>query len=259
MAGWASFRKRENNRHPARGVGGLVELSAEMARLSASLGPLAYAQAPGHGRILQFVAARTGEGTSTVAREFAFFSAQQLNRPVWLVDLDFMGATQFNLISSAPDRYGRVGSAAGASPDGSAFFTVQPQAKDRTGKLVPPARYLVAHPVGGPNLWVTRFRRENLAPGQNVHVVPDASYWDVLRRHADMIIIDAPSAQHSRAAGLIAPHVDASVLVVAADAGDSRPPALLRSALGAAGGKVAGIFYNRSEVEAPGLLKRVLP
>ncbi|MDD3836297.1 MAG: sugar kinase, partial [Phenylobacterium sp.] len=61
----------------------MVDLSAEMAGLWASLG----APAAGAGRIVQFIAARRGEGASTVAREFAHFAARRAGRSVWLVDL----------------------------------------------------------------------------------------------------------------------------------------------------------------------------
>lgn len=236
-----------------------LDLTSEMARLAASLGPLAYAQAPGHGRILQFASARRGEGVSTVAREFARFSAHQLRRPVWLVDLDLMNGGQFDTLAANPHRFGRMGGAAGASPDGSVFFTIQPQARDPDGRPVPPARYLVAHPVGGANLWVTRFRRDRLAPGQQVRLTPGSGWWDVMRRHAELIVVDAPSAEFSPAAAMIAPSCDATVLVVAADAGDARSPALLKSAIAAAGGRVAGLFFNRVQVELPPVLRAVLP
>ncbi len=228
----------------------MVDLTSEMARLAAALGPLAHAQAPGHGRVLQFASARTGEGTSTVAREFARLAAAQLRRPVWLIDLDLQGAAQSTFIGAHPAVFGAMGGAAGASPDGSAFFTVRPQAMDQAGKPVPAARYLVAHPVGGPNLWVTRFRREMLQPGQAAYVTPGSAYWDVMRRHAELVIIDAPSADRSQASIMLAPHADATVLVVAADAGDARPPALLKSAISAGGGRVAGLFFNRAEIES---------
>lgn len=260
MFGRSSARRKETPEWtgaPADGAG--VDMTSEMARLAAALGPLAYAQAPGHGRVLQFAAARRGEGTSTVAREFARFASTQLRRPVWLVDLDLAGSPQYAAMMQNPDRFGRVGSAAGASPDGSCFFTVQPQARDAQGQFVPPARYLVAHPVGGPNLWVTRFRRELLAPGQHAHLVPSQTWWDVMRRHADLIVVDSPSAELSQAAAMLAPSCDATVLVVAADAGESRPPALLKSAITASGGKVAGLFFNRARMEPSTLVKAILP
>lgn len=235
----------------------MVDLTSEMARLAASLGLLASARAPGHGRVLQFAAARSGEGTSTVAREFARFASAHARRPVWLIDLDLTGGTQHAAIAAQPSLYGRLGAAAGGSPDGSAFYTVRPPARDDDGGPVPDARYLVAHPVGGANFWVSRFRKERLHPGQNVSIVPTPAYWNVMRRHAELIVIDAPSAQTSQASVMIAPFADATVLVVAADAGEAGPPALLKSALQAGGGRTAGLFFNRVEIEPPRLFKGI--
>jgi Mrp family chromosome partitioning ATPase len=252
---WKAAREAKRT-GPARGLGP-IDLSSEMERLAASLGSLAHAQAPGYGRVLQFVAARSGEGTSTVAREFAWLAAARLRKRVWLVDAGLMGPGQINAIAAHPGRYGSLGGAAGASPDGSCFFGVRPQAADPSGRPIPPARYLVAHPVSGPNLWVTRFRREQLAPGQSAYIVPGSAYWDVMRKHAELVIIDAPAADRSQAATLLAPHADATVLVVAADAGDSRAPAMLSSAIAGVGGRVAGLFYNRAEIETLPMLQAI--
>ena len=52
--------------------------------------------------------------------------------------------------------------------------------------------------------------------------------------------------------------MDQTVLVVAADEADVRAPAKLRDAINAAGGHVAGLFFNRGTVERPGFLKAFL-
>lgn len=236
----------------------MVDLTSEMAQLWASLGPFASAPTPGHGRVLQFVSARAGEGTSTVAREFAVYASHRTRRPVWLVDLDLTRGAQHGVISREKARYGALGAPAAASPDGSVFFTVQPPGRGADGRPFPDARYLVAHPVGGPRLWVTRFRREQLRAEQTVHIVPGAGYWTALRRHAELVVVDAPAADHSRAAVMLAPFVDASVLVVAADDGDAAGPSSLKAAINGAGGRCAGVFVNRVSIEPPGFMKAVL-
>ncbi len=65
--------------------------------------------------------------------EFARFAAGRSDRPVWLVDLDLQGGGQHGAISADPSRYGVLGRGAAASPDGSAFFTVQPPGRDAQG------------------------------------------------------------------------------------------------------------------------------
>jgi Mrp family chromosome partitioning ATPase len=232
----------------------MVDLTPEMAQLWGSLG----APLPGHARVVQFVAARTGEGTSTVAREFARFASKRVQKAVWLVDLDLLDAPQHRAIAEDVARYGVMGRQSAASPDGSAFFTVQPPTRGPDGRPWPDARYLVAHAVGGSHLWVTRFRREILQPEQRVSVLPTGDYWRALRRHAEIVVIDAPAADRSGAAMAVAPFADFNILVVAADEGDAAGPAALRDAITAAGGRCAGLVFNRAKADPPGFLKAIL-
>jgi hypothetical protein len=234
----------------------MVDLSSEMGGLWATLG----APAPGRARVIQFAAARQGEGTSTVAREFARFAARRAGKTVWLIDLDLHASPQYSAIASDPGLYGQLGGAVSASPDGlSTFLTVQPPARGEGGAAIPDARYVTAHAVGEGRWWVTRFRREGLKGRQTVHILPGADYWNALRQHADLVIIDSPAADRSQAALTVAPYIDQTVLVVAADQPDVRAPAQLRDAIATAGGRCAGVFFNRAEVEPPGFLRRILP
>jgi Mrp family chromosome partitioning ATPase len=233
----------------------MVNLTAEMAQLWASLG----APQPGRGRVVQFAAAARGEGVSTIAREFARFAAGRASRPVWLVDLDLASDGQFAAISAEPGRYGPIGRAAAASPDGSAFFAIQPTGRDPRGRLTPDSHYFCASPVGGGRLWVVRMRRERLAPGQSAQLAPSADYWNALRRHAELVVIDAPAADRSQAAVSMAPFVDLTVLVVAAEGHDTRGPAALRDAIEQTGGRCAGIVFNRARIEPPKFLRALMP
>jgi len=233
----------------------MVNLTSEMAQLWASLGP----PQPGRGRVIQFVAASRGEGTSTIAREFAHYAAGRTGRPVWLVDLDLRASTQHEAVAAEPSRYGLLGRPAAATPDGSVFFTVQPPALDGQGRRIPDASYLSAQSAGRSRLWVTRFRREMLRAGQIPHLRPSAEYWQALRTHADLVVVDAPAADRSDAALTMAPFMDLTVLVVAAEASDTRGPAALRDAIGQAGGRCAGIVFNRAQIEPPKFIRAILP
>ena len=233
----------------------MVNLTAEMAQLWASLGP----SQPGQGRVVQFVAATRGEGTSTIAREFARYVSGRASRPIWLVDLDLMGGGQHAAVASEPTRFGMLGRPAAASPDGSVFYTVQPPVTDREGKRVPDANYLSAQRAGRSNLWVTRFRREMLRAGQTPHLLPTGDYWTALRQHAEIVALDAPAADRSTAATTMAPFVDFTVLVVAAEGADTRGPAALRDAIEQSGGRCAGLVFNRGRITPPPFLKAIMP
>ena len=220
----------------------MVDLSDEIAELWSALG------SPGAGRtrVIQVVAARRGEGVSTVARELAQYACRRAMRSVWLVDLDILSGAQYSAISAEADRYGVLGPAASASPDGSMFFTLRPPAVGYDGAKISDAKYLSAHQVGDARWWVTRFRMEGLRQGQNLHVLPDAGYWTTLRKHVDLIIVDCPSIDRSKAALTLAKNMDQTVIVVAADEPDIRPPSALRDALTEAGASLAGLFFNRA-------------
>lgn len=96
----------------------MVDLTEEMAVLWKSLDHKRAMQ----GRKIMFVAAKMGEGVSTVAREFARIASVRSERPVWLIDADLSNQTQLDFISSQPERFGRAGEAMAGSPDGSCFF-----------------------------------------------------------------------------------------------------------------------------------------
>jgi len=221
---------------------GMVDLTGEMADLWAALGPTQ----PGRGRVVQFVSARTGEGTSTVAREFARVAAVRARRPAWLIDADVYDQNQLNAVAMEPQRFGPVQGYASASPDGSAFFTIHPPLKDPQGKPLADSRLLHARAVLGGRLWVTRLRAEALHIAQRAQFLASGAYWEAMRKHADYVIIDSPAADRSDAALALAPYLDATVLVVAADERDVGEPAALRDALEAAEGFVAGMVFNRA-------------
>ena len=233
----------------------MVDLSAETAELWTSLG----APQPGKPRVIQVVSARQGEGASTVARELALQAARGAGRSVWLVDLDLLASPQHAVIRADPGRYGELGEAVAATPDGSMFFTVQPGARTADGKPWPDAAYLAAHRVGKARWWVTRFRREVLRAGQTVHVLPRPDYWTAMRRHSDVVIVDSPAADRSQAAVTLAPFIDQTVMVVAAEQADNKARARLRDAIVEAGGTVSGLFFNRGVVTTPMFLRGLLP
>ena len=233
----------------------MVDLSAETAELWASLGK----PTPGRGRVVQLVGARRGVGTSTVARELALTAARHPGASVWLVDLDVLASPQCAALAADPERYGVLGPPSAATPDGSMFLTVQPPVAGPDGRVVTDANFLAAHQVGDARWWVTRFLREHMRGGQGVHILPRHDYWDGLRKHADLIIVDCPSIDRSQAALTVAPAMDEIIIVVAADDPDVRAPAMLRDSLTASGGEVAGIFFNRATVEPPAFLRALLP
>jgi hypothetical protein len=220
----------------------MVDLASEMSQLWTSLGP----PIPDRGRVITFVSAVPGEGASTIAREFAAFAADRVRRNVWLVDMAIPDCGQVRAILEERARFGALGREAAASPNGSVFFTVSPSMRRPDGHPWPDARYLAAHQVAERRLWVTRFRRELMRQGQSVSLTPGGDYWSVLRKHADLVVIDAPAASASPAALMTAPFADTMVIVMTADKGDMRRAVLLRDQIVQAGGRCAGVVFNKA-------------
>ncbi len=218
-----------------------VDLSAEMRCLVERLG----APGPDGGRAVQFVSARSGEGASTVARAFAEAAAADGLR-TWLVELDVLAGVQAQALAASP--HGPLGPSVRASPDGSLFFDVTPASS---------LELLEAHRLREAPLWVTRFRREALPAGAKVRITGSGAYWAALRANADLVVVDAPAAERSRAAAAVAPHMDATVIVVAADGDDRTGPSLLRDGIVAVGGRCAGAVLNRAPRTPPAFLRRL--
>ena len=224
-----------------------------MASLWAALG-----SAPAHrGRVIQFACANTGEGASTVAREFARLAAVRARKPVWLIDADLAQPTQQEAVAGEPERFGRLGAAAASSPNGSSFFAVTPPVMGRDRKPIAPARLMTARPCLGGRLWITRFRAEVLRSGQRAEPLPDPRYWDAMRKHADTVVIDAPAADRSDLCITLAPYVDATVLIVAAESTAANEPVILRDEIESVGGRIAGVVVNRSTYSPPAFLRRL--
>ena len=168
-------------------------------------------------RCLMFIAARQGEGTSSVAASFALMAAGHARKAVWLLDLDLRGNQAF---AGFEDGFAR-----GLKPPGRAY-----DASLRTDPiytLVPPAttgrsagvsrKLLTVHEIPETRLLVSRFRNEELHPGQRVRLCDQPEWWEKVRKAADWIILDAPALDRSNAGPGMAARADGVVLVVEAD------------------------------------------
>lgn len=230
----------------------MADLSSEMAALAERLGP-----APGAvARRVQFVAADPGEGVSTLARAFAIEVARTATKPVWLIELDLMRGAQHQAIAASPDRYGRLGEPVRASPNHAMFFTVQPRDDPSPDA---DAGFLAAYAVGLSRLYVTRFRRERLAPGQSARILPTAAYWDAISAHAAYVVVDAPAWSRSPAAGAVARFMDANLLVVSAARRRPEAAETVIAGVQAVGGRWAGVVANHAPKPPPRLLRALAP
>ncbi len=196
-------------------------------------------------RTVMFVAARSGEGTSSMAASFALMAAEHAERTAWLVDLELTRNAAFTAFetgfASGGARPGRAYDAAlGCAP----MYELMPAAQGGTAKL------LTAHPVTGTRLLVTRFRTGRVARGQTVRLRSQPGWWRALRRSTDWIVVDAPALDRSDVALDVASEADGVVLVVQAESTGAEEVAEAQLAIESRGGYVIGVVLNRMRADA---------
>ena len=217
----------------------LADLVADMAGIAGRFGP----PSTRGGRAVQFLALRSGDGVSTLARAFAQAVSGAAQKGVWLVELDVLADAQARAIAEQPDVFGPLGPAVRASPDGSSFFKVTGAVG---GARTAAGGYLMAHAVGPRRLWVTRFRPGALQPGQSIEMQDTDDYWRALREHADWIVVDAPALDRSEAGLVTARRMDANILVLNAAKADPQADLALRDAVRRSGGAIAGAYLTHA-------------
>lgn len=211
-------------------------------RLSGVLSAAAQLPAVDGARIIQFMAARTAEGTSSLAASFALLVAETSSRPVWLVDTDFSGNRLYSAFARGTiPGMGRPGRPLDASLGTEQIYRVD-------GAQGDPAltKLLTGHQIEDSRLFVTRFRNERLGPHQSAQHVEAPAWWAALRRISGWVIIDAPALNQSALGVRLAHQMDGVVLVVRADSTPAGEVSALQARLEAAGGRILGAVLNRA-------------
>lgn len=207
-------------------------------------------QSPGSegGRSVMFIAARAGEGVSSVAASFALLAAEQAHRAVWLVDLDLKRNHLFNSFAVGPlaDTMGGVGPPYSAGLKTQPFFSIEPADPDAMSGL----GLFTAHRVGDTRLMVTQFDAARLKPNHAIRIRTQPAYWQTVRSVTDWAVVDAPGLELASAGLAITSQIDRTVIVVRADSTTPSEVDALGREIEAHGGKVAGVVLNRIKGDA---------
>lgn len=198
------------------------------------------------GRVIQFISAHSGEGTSSVAASFALIAASRSTKTAWLVDLDVRKNPQYTAFShGAIKDVSRPGHALDASLGAEQIYSV-------TGHENEPAygKLLNAHQIQGLRLLITHFRNDRLSQGQRVQLRTAPGWWTALRAAADWIVIDSPATDRTRAGLAFVSQADGVVLVVKADETSAADVAGLKQDVELHGGQVIGVVMNRIQDDA---------
>jgi len=180
------------------------------------------------GTIVQLMAATSREGTSTVVRDLALVAARMTGMRVLLLDIDPPGNKQ---ITALRDQYGIP--ALDADP------------------LSSPTASLFVHrlALGGLHVTETRLTPATSSPAW-------AKMFDALRTNFELILIDSPSIDRSYDSIMLAPAVDANLLVVEAERTRSAVAQNLRDRVLDVGGVVSGVVLNKQRFYIPNFIYR---
>jgi len=200
------------------------------------------------GRTVMFIAARSGEGTSSVATAFSLLAAEQARRPVWLIDLDLKRNHLFNsfAVGAFAEAFGGVGPPYSAALKTQPFFSVEPAPQEAAQSL----GLFTAHRVGETRLMVTQFDATRLSAGQGIRIKTQPTYWQAVRATTDWAVVDAPALELATAGLAIASQMDKTVIVVNADDTTPNDVETVRREIEAHGGQVAGVVLNREKSDA---------
>ena len=178
-------------------------------------------------KVIQFIAAREGEGTSTIVREFARTSATILGKSVFLFNAE--------LPNDLP-----VPAAAGGGNDGGGQDPSPPEVSVPDLSQVAPASTAVCLIPQD----FTNIRKYFYSPRID-------SFWESLRQQFDLILIDSPPFETSPDGIAISRRVDGVVLVLEAE--KTRWPVAehLKEQILLSGGNILGIVFNKRRYYIP--------
>ena len=173
-------------------------------------------KSPGTGRAIMFIAARRGDGVSTIAKAAAETAGPGA---VYAIDLDLQRNALARAFAADEAPLGPKidGALAGAS-----FYSLVTSDGRTMPETAPVFSY---HRVGRTRTYVGAFDGRLVPAGGRVYVSAMPDYWHAARAGGATAIVDAPALERSHVGLRIAAHMDGVVLVVGSDAG-SAPAAL---------------------------------
>ncbi|GKT10548.1 CpsD/CapB family tyrosine-protein kinase [Desulforhabdus sp. TSK] len=178
-------------------------------------------------KILQFISARKGEGTSTLIRELAQLTATKIGKSVLLLDADRHTPTQHHYFNIHYDRGWQE-----AVNDDTLITSVLHKAQNMDLYIGPSSNSRAATP--------SIFDAHTLN-----------GFWRSVWERFDLILIDSPPLTVSPDGLAIAPKVSGVVIVVEAEKTPSALVKNLKERIERVGGNVLGIVLNKRRYYIP--------
>jgi capsular exopolysaccharide synthesis family protein len=186
------------------------------------------------GKTVQFIGSRTGEGTSTLIREFAKTLAFKLEKRVLLLDADRK------------------------RPSHALAFDLTPKGGwDEAVQMGKPIKEALDQ-VGWSPLFVTQASSKNGSAPRVFDSAKLEALFDALKEEFDLILIDSPPATVSADALALSPVVDGVILVVEAEATRYEVAEKVVEWIGQHNVKVLGVVLNKRRYPIPKSIYRWL-
>jgi Mrp family chromosome partitioning ATPase len=190
--------------------------------------------ARGSGKVIEFIGPHGGEGTSTIAREFAILMTQRSNRPILLLDLDIP-------VNSHRDWFARNTNLISTSI-----------------RVVIPHGRLMFHRVGASPLVISELVLDHRGINPMNDLIIGHQTLDQLRDVFSLIIADAPPLKESFEGVAFSAHADATVMVVEAERTRAPVAQDLGDRLKDMGAQLVGFVFNKRRYYVPDFLYREL-
>ena len=178
-------------------------------------------------RVIQFIGSRGGEGTSTIAREFARTAADRIGHSVLLLDADRYQSTQ-SLFYSVAKQYSWI------------------EVLQESGELD-----RAIHRVGKSNLRVSPSCNSSVFTPELFNSPRFDEFWTNLKLNFDLVLIDSPPLTVSPDGLALAAKVDGIILVVEAEKTKWRTARYVRERIEMVGGKILGVVFNKRRYYIP--------
>ncbi len=178
-------------------------------------------------RVLQFIGSRPGEGTSTIAREFARIAAERIGRSVLLMDADRFQGTQSEFYSVA-SKYGWVNVLQESGDIGCAVYR-----------------------VGASDLFISPAANSSVSTPELFNSPRFEEFWKNLKLKFDFVLIDSPPLTTSPDALAIASKVDGVILVLEAEKTKWQTASHVKEQIERVGGKILGVVFNKRRYYIP--------
>ena len=185
-------------------------------------------------KTIQFIGSREGEGTSTIAREFARISANHIGKSVLLLDGDRHQTTQKDYFALKSD-YSWLDALIKTDCVDNALYQ-----------------------IGESKLFVSPSCNSSTSTPEMFDSPRFETFWRTLRDRFDLILIDSPPLTISPDGLAIAGRVDGVILVLEAEKTRWQTAKNVKDSISRVGGQVLGLVLNKRRYYIPESIYKIL-